>query len=29
MINAMTHFDIVNFLFLDGNVPRRASYGVY
>ena len=21
-------FDIVNFLFLDGNVPRRASYGV-
>ena len=22
-------FDIVNFPFLDGNVPRRASYGVY
>ena len=22
-------FDIVNFLFLDGDVPRRASYGVY
>ena len=22
-------FDIVNFLFLDGNVPRRPSYGVY
>ena len=23
------YFDIVNFLFLDGDVPRRASYGVY
>ena len=22
-------FDIVNFSFLDGDVPRRASYGVY
>ena len=22
-------FDMVNFLFLDGDVPRRASYGVY
>ena len=22
-------FDILNFLFLDGDVPRRASYGVY
>ena len=22
-------FDIVNFTFLDGNVPRRPSYGVY
>ena len=22
-------FDIVNFLFLDVDVPRRASYGVY
>ena len=22
-------FDIVNFLFLDGDVPRRKSYGVY
>ena len=22
-------FDIVNFLFLDGGVPRRTSYGVY
>ena len=22
-------FDIVNFPFLDGEVPRRASYGVY
>ena len=26
---AMTDFDIVNFPFLDGDVPRRASYGVY
>ena len=23
------HFDIVNFPVLDGDVPRRASYGVY
>ena len=23
------NFDIVNFPFLDGNVPRRPSYGVY
>ena len=23
------NFDIVNFPFLDGHVPRRASYGVY
>ena len=23
------HFDIVNFPFLDGDVPRRASCGVY
>ena len=22
-------FDILNFPFLDGDVPRRASYGVY
>ena len=22
-------FDIVNFLYLDGDVPRRTSYGVY
>ena len=31
MINAMTliDFDIVNFPFLDGDVPRRTSYGVY
>ena len=29
MINAMTDFDIVNFPFLDGDVTRRASYGVY
>ena len=26
MINAMT---LINFPFLDGDVPRRASYGVY
>ena len=29
MTSAMTDFDIVNFLFLNGDVPRRASYGVY
>ena len=29
LINAMTDFDIVNFPFLDGDVPRRATYGVY
>ena len=23
------NFDLVNFLFLDGDVPRRPSYGVY
>ena len=23
------NFDIVNFLFLNGDVPRRPSYGVY
>ena len=23
------NFDIVNFLFLDGDVPQRPSYGVY
>ena len=23
------YFDIVNFIFLDGDVPRRTSYGVY
>ena len=22
-------FDLVNFVFLDGDVPRRTSYGVY
>ena len=22
-------FDIVNFTFLDGDVPRAASYGIY
>ena len=25
----MTDFDIVNFPFLDGDVPRSSSYGVY
>ena len=29
MINVMTDLDIVNFPFLDGDVPRRASYGVF
>ena len=29
MINTMTDFDIVNFTFLDGDVPRRPYYGVY
>ena len=29
MINVMTGFDIVNFPFLDGDVRRRATYGVY
>ena len=29
MINAMTDFDIVNFPFLDGNVPHRPFYGVF
>ena len=30
MISAMTfNFDIVNFPFSDGNLPRRASYGVF
>ena len=28
MISAMTDFDIVNFPFLDGGVPRSTSYGV-
>ena len=28
LINGMT-FDIVNFPFLDGDVPRLTSYGVY
>ena len=28
MINVMTDFDIVNFPFFDGDVPRRPSYGV-
>ena len=22
-------FEIINFLYLDGDIPRRASYGVY
>ena len=30
MINEMIlNFDIVNFPFLDGDVPRSASYGIY
>ena len=29
MINGMIFFDIVNFPFLDGDVPQRPSYGVY
>ena len=29
MINVMTDFDIVNFPFFDGDVPRHPSYGVY
>ena len=29
MIKVMTDFDIVNFPFSDGDVPRRPSYGVY
>ena len=29
MISAMTDFDIISFPFLDGNVPRSTSYGVY
>ena len=28
-VNAMTLILIVNFPFLDGGVPRRATYGVY
>ena len=29
MISAKNDFDIVKFLFLDGDVPRSISYGVY
>ena len=29
MVSAMTDFDIINFPFLDGDVPRSTSYGVY
>ena len=29
MINVMTLILIVDFSFLDGDVPRRPSYGVY
>ena len=29
MINAMTLILIVNFPFLDGDVPRRASHGIH
>ena len=28
MINGMIYFEIVNFPFLDGDVPRYPSYGV-
>ena len=29
MINMTFRFEIVKFQFLDGNVPRSTSYGVY
>ena len=29
LIKGMTDIDIVNFPFLDGDVPRSTSYGVY
>ena len=29
MMTEMTDLNIVNFPFLDGDVPRSASYGVY
>ena len=29
MISSITDFDIVNFPFLDGDVPSSTSYGVY
>ena len=29
MISAMTDFDIIYFPFLDGDVARSTSYGVY
>ena len=29
MISPMTDFDIVNFPFLDGDIPRSTSYGDY
>ena len=29
MINVTTDFEFVNFQFLDGDVPRSTSYGVY
>ena len=29
IIKMMTVFDIVNFPFMDGDVPRRPSYEVY
>ena len=29
MINGTFNFEIVNFLFLDGDVPQPPSYGVY
>ena len=29
MINVTTDFEIVNFLFFDGDVPHSTSYGVF
>ena len=29
MLNGTTNFKIINFSFLDGDVPRSPSYGVY
>ena len=29
MISAMSDFEVINFPFLDGDLPRSTSYGVY